>query len=83
MKFDILKLIGGMGAEDLLKSVLHYATPQLAKPVFKALLGKLSPAGVGKLGRLFSLAGAELTKPTPDLDAAAGNMARVVGEIKF
>lgn len=83
MKFDILKAVGGLGLDpdEILGSVLHYATPKLAKAAFVEAFKRTSDEGCKKIGRLLSMAGEKLQKL--DRDGAAGDCGRVVGEIKL
>jgi hypothetical protein len=81
VKFNILDILGGMSAKDILGSVLHHASPKLAKPVFEQAFNKMSDAGAQKVGRLLSMAGEKLQ--ALDRAGAAGDAARIVGEIKL
>lgn len=79
---DILKFgkLVGLDPEDILKSVVHYATPKLSKAAFAAALDRASDEACAKIGRLLSMAGAKLQKL--DRKGAAGDLGRAIGEIK-
>ena len=81
---NLFKILGGLGIDpkDVLQNVLHNASPGLAKPpLLQFLRERVSDAGCQKLGRLCSMAGEKLQKL--DREGAAGDLARIVGEIRF
>jgi hypothetical protein len=81
---NLFKILGGLGIDpkDVFQNVLTATTPGLAKPqLLKFLTERVSDAGCQKLGRLCSLAGEKLQKL--DRAGAAGDLSRVIGEIKF
>lgn len=71
----------GLDTKDVLQSVLHYATPQLAKPLFRELLSRTSGEKQERMARILRMAADEMEKQNDE--AAAGNLARFVGEVKW
>lgn len=80
---DVFKALGflGVNAGDVFGSVLHAATPKIAKAAWQAGLSRASDEACRKIGRLLVLAGQKLQKG--DRDGAAGDLARVTGEVKL
>lgn len=80
---DILKALKGLGLDqkDVIQGVFHFASPALAKSALKKAFANTSDAACEKLGRLLTMAGTKLL--AKDREGAAGDLARVVGEIKI
>jgi hypothetical protein len=63
------------------QQVLHFTTPALAKQALAKAFAKTSDEACDKLSRILAMAAQKLA--AKDRSGAAGDLARVVGEIKF